>query len=254
MVTKFSRMETMNDKKKVILIVKKEETASCVLTPCAIPSSLNIEKMKDNITKYILPRESYYRKKNRALFIEDEFSEYFTADATNGTEIGSGSCGMDVKTGENQGIDAMCVIMNKNQSNEKSLIQNFKTSGADLDTLFKEKKDEDALKLYISQYSKKLEDVKKEKNLTDLFILAFVSTIKDVYLLCFKVNLENMKNVSSGGFVNKQKDSCVNINVCNFINTSFGNVKLYKSKKRLELRLYPSILKSEYAVNLYSMN
>ena len=47
---------------------------------------------------------------------------------------------MDIQTSSNEGIDAMCVVMNKsNTSNEKSLMQNFKTAGENLDTLFREK-------------------------------------------------------------------------------------------------------------------
>ena len=144
--------------------------------------------------------------------------------------------------------------MNKNLSNEKSLIQNFNSSGADLDILFKEKKDNEALNLYINQYSKKLYNVKNEKNLKDLYILSFISTNKDVYLTCFKINLKNIPNISSGGFVNKQKDLCSNIIVNNFIKPLYGNVKLYKAKKRIELRLLPAIIKSEHTVKIYSLN
>lgn len=230
------------------------EMALEVLTPCNLPKSVNIDILKNSIIQYMRPREEYYRDKNRAPFIEDELSEYYTAKATNGIEIGAGNCAMDVKTEDNEGIDAMCVIMNKNQSNEKSLVQNFSDSGANLDTLFKEKKDVKALNLFLNQYKNKLDDVKKIQNLTYMFILAFVSTDKEVYVVCFKINLENIKHVSSGGFVNKEKPSCVNIIVSNFINSSYGNVKLYKSKKRMELRLSPFILKSEYAIKLYSMS
>jgi len=234
--------------------ISKNETDTEVLSLCKIPNSLNIDMLRNSITQYMNSRETYYRNKNRSPFIEDEFSEYYTAEATNGIEIGGGSCGMDVKTGSSEGIDTMCVIMNKSHSNEKSLIQNFSSSGDNLDNLFKEKKDDEALKLFVDEYYKKLENVKKDKNLTDLFIIAFISTDKDVYIVCFKINLHNIKHVKSGGFVNKQKDLCVNIIVSNFINSTYGNVKLYKSKKRMELRLLPSVLKSEYAIKIWSMS
>jgi hypothetical protein len=224
-----------------------------VLTPCELPKSVDIDLLTKDVGEYMSSRVAYYRKKNRSPFIEDEFSEYFTAKATKGTEIGGGSCAMDVKTGNSEGIDAMCVVMKKSQSNEKSLIQNFSESGANLDTLFKEKKDAEALKLFVNQYTNKLKNVKETQNLTDLYILAFVSTDTEVYVVCFKINLENMTHVSSGGFVNTGKSKCVNIKVSNFIDPLYGNVKLYKSKKRMELRLSASVLKTEYAVKLYSM-
>jgi hypothetical protein len=113
-----------------------EDPNANVLTLCEMPKSLDIEKMKELVSSYMKSRTEYYKHKGRSPFVEDEFSEYFTAQTTQGTEIGGGSCGMDVKTSINEGIDAMCVIMNGTTSNEKSLMQNFSSSGANLDTLF----------------------------------------------------------------------------------------------------------------------
>jgi hypothetical protein len=237
-----------------LVITHIKEEMPEVLELCKIPESLDIQLMIENIAKYMDSRAQYYREKKRSPFVEDEFSEYFTAKSTGGSEIGGGSCAMDVQTKNNEGIDAMCVIMNKYFSNEKSLIQNFSSSGVDLDILFKDKKDTEAVKLYGDQYLKKLQDVKKEKNLNELYILAFVSTSKDVFLVCFKINPENIKHVSSGGFVKNKKEANVNIIVNNFINPSYGNVKLYKSKKRMELRLLPEVLKSEYVKKIYTMD
>jgi hypothetical protein len=231
----------------------KEEPVKEVLEHCQLPISLNINEMKNHISSYMASRISYYKKKNRAPFIEDEFSEFFTANATGGIEIGSGNYGMDVITQNNEGIDVMCVVMNKNISNEKSLIQNFISSGGNLDTLFNEKKDKEALDLFVNQYIKKLESIKNEKQLKELYVLSFISTMKDIYLTCFKINIDNVKNIVSGGFVKGQNDLCKNIIVNNFINPLYGNVKLYKSKKRMELRLCQDILKSQYTIKLYTM-
>ena len=251
-----SSLHIAKRKKLIQLLYRKvppvinAEMAFEVLELCKLPESLNIAQMKELIHEYMTPRVSYYCEKKRSPYVEDELSEYFTAKSTNGVEIGSGSCAMDIQTKDNEGIDAMCVIMNNNGSNEKSLIQNFSSSGVDLDTLFKEKRDNEAVKLYMDQYSKKLHDVKEGKKLTDLYILSFVSTYNEVFLTCFKIKLENIKHVSSGGFI---KNSSVNILVNNFINPRYGNVKLYKSKKRLELRLKPDVLNTEYAVKIYTM-
>lgn len=222
-----------------------------MLELCKIPESLNIEQIKDYVYHYMTPRIPFYHDTDRAPFIEDEFSEYFIAKSSGGTVIGNGNCAMDVQTKDNEGIDVMCVVMNRKQSNEKSIIQNFSVSGVDLDTLFKNEKHEEAVKLYTEQYSKKLTNVKTDKKLTDLYILAFVSTKQDVFLVCFKMNIDNIKHISSGGFVNTA--SAKNIIIQHFINTSYGNVKLYKSKKRIELRLLDNVLKSEHAVKIYTM-
>ena len=231
---------------------KKEEVEETdnVLELCKIPDSLDIEQLKESIRIYMDSRANECRLTNRPLIIESWISEVYTARATGGIEIGGGSCGMDVKTGMNEGIDAMCVIMNKTQSNEKSLMQNFSESGKDLDGLFDKKDDTTTTHLFMKGYSKKLLKCKTEKGLNELYILAFISTYTEVFLVCFNINLENIKNVSSGGFVS---DKCVNINVNGFINSAYGNVHLYRSKKRMELRLRSAVLKHEHTVKIYSM-
>jgi len=168
-----------------------------VLTLCPIPESINIDKIKEDITNYMTPRKPFYESTQRSPYVEDEFSEYFIAIASSGCEIGRGHCGMDVKTKNNEGIDAMCVIMNKDMSNEKSIIQNFASSGCDLDTLFKEKKDNEAVELYMNDYKQKLENVKDDKNLTDMYILSYISTNIDIYLAtsCEGLNLQQYSEV-----------------------------------------------------------
>jgi hypothetical protein len=225
-----------------------------VLTLCPIPKSINIDKIKEDTSNYMVSRINYYKHKGRSPYLEDEFSEYFTANASDGSEIGNGHCGMDVKTKHNEGIDAMCVIMNKDISNEKSLIQNFKSSGSNLDTLFKEQKDTEAVMLFMNDYSKKLEQVKKDKNLNELYILAYISTDRDIYIACFKLNISRIASVKSGGFVKgKKEDNYVNIIVDNFIDSKIGKVTLYKSKKRVELRLKKELLQEENVYKIYSM-
>jgi len=221
----------------------------CVLEPCKIPNSIDIELLKHNVQQYMVSREEFYKETGRSPYIEDEFSEYWIAKASKGVQIGMGSGGMDVKTSVSEGIDVMCVIMNSGGTNEKSLMQNFSNAGVDLDTLFKEKKGDEALSLYLNGYSKKIKGTKDEHKLNDLFILAFVSTQTSVYILCFKLNIDLLSNVKSMGFTKAEK----NIKTVNFIDESYGNVRLYKSKKRLELRLSKSCLGSVYAIKLYSL-
>lgn len=226
-----------------------------VLTHCKLPDSIDVNVIKSRIFNYITAQEEYYRDTKSPLIIESGISEWITSNASKGTMIGGGSCAMDVKTQENEGIDVMCVIMNKTISNEKSLHQNFKSSGANLDTLFNDKKDNEALSLYMNDLYKKLNDVKNTKNLTDLYILAYISTYTNVYLSCFKINLECIHQVTSGGFVTGKVDDKPSVNIVanNFINSTYGKVNLYKSKKRIELRLLPEIINSEHTVMLYSL-
>lgn len=82
-----------------------------VLTLCSIPESININEIKEKISKYMESRIDYYRRKNRPPFIEDEFGEYFTAISSDGFEIGGGHCGMDVRTKNNEGIDVTWIYI-----------------------------------------------------------------------------------------------------------------------------------------------
>lgn len=224
-----------------------------VLTLCPIPESIDINKIKEKISNYIEPRKEYYLYKDKSLFVEDEFGEYFTATSCDGHEIGGGNCAMDVISKNNEGIDATCIIMNDDISNEKSLIQNFTSSGLNLDSLFIEKKDEEAVNLFKSEYKKKLKKVKENKNLTNLYILAYISTKTDIYLACLSINIMNIDFVTSGGFIKGKKETFVNIILNNFINNNIGKVTLYKSKKRLELRLKKEILQEQLIHKIYSI-
>lgn len=242
-----------NTNKNITNTIQTDFKTKIVLTLCYIPYFLNVKILEDEIKKYMEPRKSFYKQKKRSPFIEDEFSEYFTALASDGFEIGGGNCGTDIKTKNNEGIDVMCVILNRNLSNEKSLIQNFASSGLDLDLLFKEKKDNEAVKLFMNDYKQKLENTKEKKNLNELFILSFISTNKDIYIACFKINIENIEYVHSCGFVEGKKNNFVNILIGNFIDSNIGRVTLYKSKKRIEFRLKKEILQSKYVCKIFSM-
>jgi hypothetical protein len=231
----------------------KNKTVKQVLEICEIPKSVNIKWLSSLLSDYMEPRANFFVKKNKPPSIENSFAEFFTAESSKGTDCGDGSCAVDVTTNCNEGIDVTCVIMKNTFSNEKSLIQNFSSSGKDLDSLFINKNDKKALNLFKNEYLNKLNNVKEEKELTNLYILAFISTKKEIYAVCFKVNIENIKHVTSGGFLKNNKKEDVNIIVNNFINPSYGKVNLYKSKKRMELRFKHDVLKNEHVVKLYNM-
>jgi hypothetical protein len=248
-------VENLEEEEMYIYIPKKNklhDVNTNVLTLCPIPESINIDKIKEKMFNYMDSRAEFYKYLNRTPYVEDEFSEYLTAISSDGSVIGGGHCAMDVETKNSEGIDAMCVIMNKDLSNEKSLIQNFKSSGSNLDTLFKEKKDQEAVALFMNDYKKKLEKVKEDKNLTDLYILAYISVDTDIYIACFKIDISKIAYVTSGGFVGK-KENYVNIIVDNFIDSNIAQVKLYKSKKRVELRLKKELLQEKHIYKIYSI-
>jgi hypothetical protein len=220
-----------------------------VLEICPIPESIDINYIKDNVKEYMKCRKTFYIETGRNPYIEDEFSEYWIEKASKGKQIGKGNCGMDVKTNKNEGIDVMCVIMNKGTSNEKSLMQNFSSAGKNLDTLFTEKKDVEALSLFTEEYISKIKKTKLNNNLNNLYILSFISTKKNIYIVCFKLYIDRINNVKTKGFTEKIK----NIKTDHFIDSKLGDIRLYKSKKRLELRLKNNIIYDKHTVNLYDI-
>lgn len=220
-----------------------------VLEIAPLPEGLDLSAMRAMIHDYLSHRLEFYREAKRSLFVEDEFSEWFIEKVTGGKQIGKGHIAMDVKTGAGDGVDVFCIIMNKVESNEKSLIQNFKKTGKDLDILFKEHKFEEAIKMFMAHYKEKLDEVIKTKEMRALYYLGFVSTVEEVFLVNFKINVENIQNVG----VKKATKGGVSIFLNNFIMPGHGNVKLYKSKKRIELRLSKAVVEHEHAVSIYKL-
>jgi hypothetical protein len=228
---------------------QSSNTGTYVLELAPLPADLDVGMMRAMVSAYLHPRLQFYAETKRSIYIEDEFSEWFTEKATGGRQIGKGHTAMDVETSAKDGIDAFCVIMKADGSgsNEKSLIQKFIKSGADLDTLFRDHKYIDIVGMTMKNYFDKVQDVRHRFSLRDLYYLGFISTTTNVFLVNFKINAEFIANVG----LKYVTDSGTSIFLRNFIAERYGNVKLYKSKKRVELRLKPSIL--EHAVSVFEL-
>jgi hypothetical protein len=221
-----------------------------VIEICKIPPYIDIPLLKNISSEYLAPRISTYNKMKCNMFIEDKFGEYYIAKASGGLHIGGGHCPMDVKASNGDGIDVMCVSFKGSQTNEKSIMQNFDVSGKDLDSLFSEGKHDEAIRLFMVDLKKKFAKVKADKGLEEFYYISFTSTKTNVYLTAFKIDPTAIDTVESGGFRVGPKGN-KNILFKNFIDPAVGTVVLYKSKKRIELRLTRAILKSEHTVKLY---
>jgi hypothetical protein len=225
------------------------ECADYVIQPVKINTiNIDIEQLKLFVKEYMLPRLEYYKStKTKNLEIESGFSEWWISKISNGIKIGDGNCPFDVLTSDKKGIDVMCICINGNQSNEKSIIQNFKDSGNNLDNYFKEKKYNEAINIFLQDYNKKLITFINKYKCNELYYLAFISTSKHVYLSSFKININKLENV----IVDKTTKEAKSIIIKYFINDIYGNTKLYKNKKRIELRLYKKILTSFNTIIIY---
>jgi len=209
---------------------------------------LDIDLLKIYIKNYMTKeRLEYYSSTSSKNFeLETGFSEYWIAKITKGKRIGEGNCPMDVITKNNDIIDVMCLCLNGNYTNEKSIMQNFGSSGNNLDELFKKNIDK-ALKLYIERYYEKINICIKKYNSKNVFYYIFISTNKNIYLSIFKINIKYIYNII-GYNITKQEKS---INFGNFVDNNLGVTKLYKSKKRMELRLHRSVLELNNTILLY---
>jgi hypothetical protein len=168
-------------------------------------------------------------------------SEWIVSKAIeDGEMVGGGSNNVDIICGA-IGIDVSVLGLGGEFTNEKSIMQNFKRSG-DLDSMFNDGKGEKAVRTFRKRLEKKYQD-----DLEEILYLIFICHKKHIYLTGLKLYPENIPNMEFVEFTKSNKS----IIIGNFIKNTYGNVKLYKSKKRLELRLSKDIIKSEYSVRVF---
>jgi len=219
-----------------------------VLEPCNISElGIDILKLKKYLKNYLSDiRIEYYKStKTKNLILEDGFMEFISAKCIDGIRIGEGHCPIDIVKDE-KGIDILCVCLNGIQTNEKSIMQNFSTCGNNLDELFENYKYKEALNIFIKEYYKKLFNAKKTKKIKKLYYCAYISTDTNIYMSIFRINLECIINIKYESISKLKK----NIKFRGFIDDKLGTSTLFKSKKRLEIRLNKSILDSYNTIKI----
>ena len=205
-----------------------------VIDECDIHDFMNeeqIDTLKQYVSLYISSRIDYYKDNNSNLRIESEFGEYWIAKSTQGSIIGSGNTPMDVKHDEKY-MDVACLCLNGSYTNEKSIVQNFAKAGNELDIMFNTNQEHDIVNCFINIITNKWNEY------SNSYYGFFISTKVSIYFKMFKINTSNLSNLESGGFSTKGKSLTVN----NFINPEQGKTIIYKSKKRMELRLSKNIV------------
>jgi hypothetical protein len=221
------------------------------LEPCNINKVdfLNIDKFKNRIIKdYVtdLRKEYYDSTTSKNIVLESNIMEYLLAECSNGKRIADGNTSIDIIV-NNIGIDITCVCLNKNQTNEKSMIQNFKESGNNLDLLFIEQNDKKILNIFKKSLYHKMKIVTEKYKLTKLYYFVLISNSTNIYLSIFKINLDSIYKIKSNNFTQREKS----INVGNAINLNLGSNKIYKSKKRFEIRFSKNIIQNFNTIKIY---
>ena len=214
---------------------------------------IDFAKLKKYVKTDVDANKEYYDNCNLTYIISNpKKAEWIMSKAiSNSKIISAGNSKFDIILDMNNiniYIDVGVLTLNKNYTNEKSIIQNFSDSN-NLDQLFINKKGEEAINIFRNKLNEKYMSL---NNNNIYYYLLFVCHKTNVYLTCLKLNTIHLSNIKFKSFVNETNDKDLkNITVDNFIAEANGNVKLYKSKKRLELRLHKSIIDKKCSIQIY---
>lgn len=183
-------------------------------------------------------------QKEPSIQIPKEHIEQWVVQAIGGIPVGAGNYPIDVMKENQFGADIKmlnCKVDDTGSlcascSNESSLLQNFKDTGSELDILFDQKKYAEIAEGWKEMLFHKLSKAMGDNNLPQLYYIFILKGNTTFYICGFSIDVQAIKNVGYG------KAGDTNVFLSNFIDDKHGNVKVYKSKKRLELRLYPKYL------------
>lgn len=172
--------------------------------------------------------------------VPKEHIEQWIVQAIGGKPVGAGSYAIDI-VHNNLGIDVKMLAAKSNKygelaasdSGETSLAQKFTDSGVDLDTMFKEKKYDEIVDGWKDILFKKLNRVCIEQSLNKIYYFFILRAENKFHLCATQVDIDQIEALS----VLRGTDSSVFVD--GLIDERFGNGKIYKAKKRLELRLKP---------------
>lgn len=173
--------------------------------------------------------------------VPKEHIEQWIVQAIGAIPVGAGNYGVDVVKPGVFGADVKmlsCKVdshgnMCNSDSGETSLAQNFKDTGDSLDDLFKKKLYNKIVDGWKDIIKNKLEKVKIEQAIDKIYYF-FILRAGTTFRLCgMEVNINELINIKPSNA------SASSLFIDNFIDSNYGNVKIYKAKKRMELRLRP---------------
>lgn len=176
----------------------------------------------------------------RGIQVPKEHIEQWIVQAIGGKPVGAGSYPIDIVHGT-VGIDVkMLAAKTKNNgelsfsdSGETSLAQKFTDSGENLDDLFKNEKNEEIIEGWKRILYNKLNEVVVVQALEKVYYFFILRSESKIHLCAAEVNLDQISQLK----MVKRTESSIFLQ--GLIDPSFGNAKIYKAKKRLELRLKP---------------
>jgi hypothetical protein len=211
--------------------------------------SLKVIQYFMNTSLFAQP-EVYKDKEILPIQIPKEHLEQWFVQALQVEAVGAGSYPIDILKPNEWGADVKmlsCKVDKNNNltngdSGETSLAQKFIGTGISLDDMFKNKQYQEIINGWTSIWKDKLVDVKSVKNINKVFYFFFLrGGPKESYICAFEVDIDNIHTDTI-----TKRDDHENIKESIFLNgvidAKYGNSKIYKAKKRLELRLRPKNL------------
>jgi hypothetical protein len=177
--------------------------------------------------------------------IPKEHLEQWFVQALQVEPVGAGSYPIDILKPNEWGADVKmlsCKIdkddkLTNADSGETSLAQKFTGTGINLDDMFSNEKYQEIIDGWISIWQNKLITVKNEKNIDTIYYFFFLRGSKNENYICaFEVDVNKINTTIITQRDNKE-DIKQSIFLKGVINENYGNAKIYKAKKRLELKL-----------------
>jgi len=178
--------------------------------------------------------------------IPKEHIEQWVVQSLGVTPVGAGSYPIDVKSND-WGADVKmlsCEIDDKGylknrDSGETSLAQKFGDDnfgdGNSLDELFKNREYDFIWLKWKEILINKYRQVESEHNIKDIYYFLILRAGTKFHLCGLKLDLSKLSDTE----ININRSTNNSIWIKNFIKDELGHVKIYKAKKRLELRLKP---------------
>lgn len=173
--------------------------------------------------------------------IPKEHIEQWVVQAIDASPVGAGSYAVDVVKEGQFGADVKMLscktdglgTLKDSDSGETSLAQNFKDTGIGLDELFANRDYNRILDGWKNILFKKLDKVIREQGVSQIYYIFILRADTSFHLCGMKVNIDQLDEMTYG------KATQSSLFVDNFIDPDYGKVKIYKAKKRMELRLRP---------------
>lgn len=217
--------------------------------------SMFLDDQSKEILKYFIMKslisqpEPKIGQKQLPVQVPKEHIEQWFTQALNVKPVGAGSYPIDIYNDrEKWGADIKMLNIKidrsgnvtNGDSGEASLGQNFSDAGIALDNLFATEKFDEIKDNWVRLYKQKYKALNKNYSVEKIYYLFILRPGvqidgADFYFCGASVDVKKLNYIT----VNETRTTRSSVFLNNFISDEYGNTKIYKAKKRLELRLKP---------------